>query len=134
MMGAQQSGFSTATRIAGRHQLTLAAVRAGTRFPDAGARRAWPIELHDRPESYVWEPFPDDHVHYIPFGSLVPAEAANIVAVARAIDGVADTPSRLLPTWAIFGGDLGFTRDRWPRPGMRTHMIRIVETLFWLLR
>jgi flavin-dependent dehydrogenase len=73
--------------IAGRQQLTLADVRAGTRFPDAVARTAWPIELHDRPEGYVWEPFPDEHVHYVPFGSLVPAEAANIVAVGRAIDG-----------------------------------------------
>jgi hypothetical protein len=73
--------------IAGRQQLTLADVRAGTGFPDAVARTAWPIELHDRPDSYVWEPFPDDHVHYVPFGSLVPAEAANIVAVGRCIDG-----------------------------------------------
>jgi hypothetical protein len=73
--------------IAGRQQLTLADVRAGTRFPDAIARTAWPIELHDRPEGYVWEPFPDDHVHYVPFGSLLPAEAANLVAAGRCIDG-----------------------------------------------
>ena len=52
-------------------------LRAGTRFADAVARTAWPIELHDRPEGYVWEPFPDDHLHYVPFGSLVPAEAED---------------------------------------------------------
>jgi len=62
-------------------------VRAGTRFPDAIARTAWPIELHDRPEGYVWEPFSNDHVHYVPFGSLLPAEAANLVAAGRCIDG-----------------------------------------------
>jgi flavin-dependent dehydrogenase len=73
--------------IAGRAQLTLDDVRAGTPFPDAIARTAWPIELHDRAEGYVWEPFPDDHVHYVPFGSLVPAEADNIVAAGRCIDG-----------------------------------------------
>src|SRR5262245_29210017 len=73
--------------IAGRAQLTLDDVRAGTRFADAIARTAWPIELHDRAEGYVWEPFSDDHVHYVPFGSLVPAEAANIVAAGRCIDG-----------------------------------------------
>jgi flavin-dependent dehydrogenase len=73
--------------IAGRQQLTVADVRAGTRFPDAIARTAWPIELHDRPEGYVWEPFQDDHVHYVPFGSLIPAEADNIVAAGRCIDG-----------------------------------------------
>jgi flavin-dependent dehydrogenase len=73
--------------IQGRTQLTVEDVRAGTTFPDAIARTAWPIELHDRPEGYVWEPFADDHVHYVPFGSLVPAEADNIVAVGRCIDG-----------------------------------------------
>jgi hypothetical protein len=34
--------------IKGRHQLTVDEVRAGTRFGDAVARTAWPIELHDR--------------------------------------------------------------------------------------
>jgi flavin-dependent dehydrogenase len=73
--------------IKGRTQLTVDDVRAGTKFPDAIARTAWPIELHDRPEGYVWEAFGDDHVHYVPFGSLVPAEAGNIVAIGRCIDG-----------------------------------------------
>ncbi len=73
--------------IYGRQQLTVEDVRAGTKFPDAIARTSWPIELHDRPEGYVWEPFADDHVHYVPFGSLVPAEADNIVAAGRCIDG-----------------------------------------------
>jgi flavin-dependent dehydrogenase len=73
--------------IVGRQQLTVDDVRSGTRFPDAIARTAWPIELHDRPTGYVWESFPDDHLHYVPFGSLVPAEADNIVAAGRCIDG-----------------------------------------------
>ena len=73
--------------IVGRQQLTVEDVRAGTKFSDAVARTAWPIELHDRPDSYIWEPFSDDHMHYVPFGSLVPAEADNIVAAGRCIDG-----------------------------------------------
>jgi len=73
--------------IAGRYQLTVEDVRSGAAFPDAVARTAWPIELHDRPEGYVWEPFADDHVHYVPLRSLVPAEADNIVAAGRCIDG-----------------------------------------------
>lgn len=73
--------------IFGQTQLTLDDVRAGTKFPDAVARTSWPIELHDRPQGYVWEPFADDHVHYVPFGSLLPAEADNIVAAGRCIDG-----------------------------------------------
>ncbi|MGE0653024.1 MAG: FAD-dependent oxidoreductase [Alphaproteobacteria bacterium] len=73
--------------IKGRQQLTVEDVRAGTRFPDAIARTGWPIELHDRPDGTVWEPFDDDHLHYVPFGSLVPDEADNVIAVGRCIDG-----------------------------------------------
>jgi 2-polyprenyl-6-methoxyphenol hydroxylase-like FAD-dependent oxidoreductase len=73
--------------IVGRQQLSVDDVRAGTRFPDAVARTGWPIELHDRPDGYVWEPFGEDHLHYVPFGSLVSPDADNLVAAGRCIDG-----------------------------------------------
>lgn len=73
--------------IAGRQQLTVEDVRAGRRFPDAVARTGWPIELHDTPQGHVWEPFGDDHMHYVPFGSLVSGECDNMVAAGRNIDG-----------------------------------------------
>jgi flavin-dependent dehydrogenase len=73
--------------IVGRRQLTADDVRAGTRFTDAVARTAWPIELHDRPEGYVWEAFDEDHMHYVPFASLTPPDADNLVAAGRCIDG-----------------------------------------------
>ena len=73
--------------IVGRQQLTVDDVRGGTKFPDAVARTGWPIELHDHADGYVWQTFGDDHVHYVPFGSLMPAEADNIVAAGRCIDG-----------------------------------------------
>ena len=73
--------------IAGRQQLTVDDVRAGRRFPDAVARTGWPIELHDSPQGHVWEPFGDEHLHYVPFGSLVSDECDNMVAAGRCIDG-----------------------------------------------
>lgn len=73
--------------IKGRQHLTVDDVRAGTRFHDAIGRTGWPIELHDRAEGTVWEPFGDDHLHYVPFGSLVPEHADNVIAVGRCIDG-----------------------------------------------
>jgi hypothetical protein len=73
--------------IVGRQQLTLADVRAGTRFDDAIGRTAWPVELHDTGEAYVWQTFPEDHVHYIPLGALVPADGDNVVAAGRCADG-----------------------------------------------
>jgi flavin-dependent dehydrogenase len=73
--------------IKGRHQLTLDEVRAGTRFPDAVARTAWPIELHDRADGYVWETFEPDHVHYVPLRSMTPPGVHNVMAAGRCIDG-----------------------------------------------
>jgi hypothetical protein len=73
--------------IVGRQQLTVEDVRAGLNFPDAVARTGWPIELHDTPQGHVWEPFGDDHLHYVPMGSLVSPECDNLVAAGRNIDG-----------------------------------------------
>jgi hypothetical protein len=72
--------------IAGRHQLTIDEVRNGTRFEDSVGRTAWPVELHDSDKGYVWQTFPEDHVHYIPLGCMTPADADNIVAAGRCID------------------------------------------------
>jgi hypothetical protein len=73
--------------IVGRQQLTVDDVRAGRNFPDAVARTGWPIELHDTPQGHVWEPFGDDHLHYVSMGSLVSPECDNLVAAGRNIDG-----------------------------------------------
>jgi hypothetical protein len=73
--------------IKGRHQLTTEEVRAGTRPDDAVARTAWPIELHDRADGYVWEMFGPDHVHYVPLRAMTPPGAHNLVAAGRCVDG-----------------------------------------------
>jgi len=72
--------------IVGAHHLTVDEVRSGTRFPDAIARTAWPIELHEHIEGYIWESFDDEHVHYVPFRSLTPPDTDNLVVVGRCID------------------------------------------------
>jgi hypothetical protein len=73
--------------IVGRHHLTADEVRAGVKFEDSIARTAWPFEQHHHAEGYVWEPFAEDHVHYVPLGSLTPPGIANLVAAGRCIDG-----------------------------------------------
>jgi hypothetical protein len=79
--------------IAGCQQLTTADVFAGTRFADAIARTAWPIELHAKSEGYVWQPFQENHVHYIPLGALTPPDIDNVVAAGRCIDAEIDALS-----------------------------------------
>lgn len=73
--------------LAAVHQITLDEVRTGTEYDDAVGRTAWPVELHDRPEGYVWETFAPDHVHYVPLRSMLSPQARNLVAAGRCVDG-----------------------------------------------
>ncbi len=73
--------------IVGCHHLTVEEVRRGVKFEDSVARTAWPLEQHQHAEGYVWEPFAEDHVHYVPLGSLTPPGADNVLAAGRCIDG-----------------------------------------------
>ncbi|MFC7051005.1 FAD-dependent oxidoreductase [Emcibacter nanhaiensis] len=73
--------------IVGTHHLTVDEVRAATKFDDAIARCSWPLEQHHNREGYVWETFDENHIHTIPLGSLTVADADNLVAVGRCIDG-----------------------------------------------
>ncbi len=72
--------------IVGQHHLTVEEVREGRKFEDAIGRTAWPIELHDHDDGHHWIVFDEDHEHFIPLGSLIPAEAQNVVAAGRCID------------------------------------------------
>lgn len=80
-------GRRQARWISAEHQLTTQEVRDGHRFADSVARTAWPIELHDRIDGYVWETFGPDHVHYVPLRSMIPKGAENLLAVGRCVDG-----------------------------------------------
>ncbi len=73
--------------IKGKHQIVLDEVIGQMKYDDAIARTAWPIELHNAPEGFVWETFDEDHVHYVPFSAMVSPEADNLVAVGRCVDG-----------------------------------------------
>jgi hypothetical protein len=107
--------------IRGVHQLTVDEVRSGAPFEDAVARTAWPVELHDRSDGYVWEMFPADHVHYVPLRSMVPAEAHNLVAAGRCVDGDAAALSsvRVMGPCSAMGAAAAHALDlaRLPGPG-----------------
>jgi hypothetical protein len=99
--------------IRGRHQLTVDEVRKGTRFDDAVARTAWPIELHDRAEGYVWEMFDSGHAHYVPLRSMTPPNAHNLVAAGRCVDGDAAALSsvRVMGPCAAMGAGAAHALD-----------------------
>jgi hypothetical protein len=73
--------------ITGDRQLTVEDIRSGRRPPDAVARCAWWVELHNAKDLVHWEGFPPDHVYYIPLAAMLPRGADNIVAAGRCIDG-----------------------------------------------
>lgn len=99
--------------IRGCHQLTVSEVRGGERFDDAVARTAWPIELHDRSDGYVWEMFPAQHVHYVPLRAMTPPGADNLVAAGRCIDGDAAALSsvRVMGPCAAMGAGAAHALD-----------------------
>jgi hypothetical protein len=99
--------------LAAVHQLTLDEVRTGYRFEDSVARTAWPIELHDRPEGYVWELFEPDHLHYVPLRSMLAPELHNLVAAGRCVDGDAAALSsiRVMGPCAAMGAGAAHALD-----------------------
>ena len=72
--------------IVGTRQLTLDEIRSGARPPDAAARCAWWVELHNAKDLVHWERFEPDHVYYIPLSCMIPRDADNIVAAGRCVD------------------------------------------------
>jgi hypothetical protein len=80
-------GFRQTRWIQSARQLTLEDIRSGKRPPDAAARCAWWVELHNKEELVHWEQFKDGHLYYIPLSCMVPKEADNIVAAGRCVDG-----------------------------------------------
>jgi hypothetical protein len=73
--------------IVGKSQLTHADIHSARRHADAVARCAWWVELHNTAELVHWERMPDNHVYTIPLGCMTPADADNIVAAGRCVDG-----------------------------------------------
>jgi hypothetical protein len=72
--------------IVGQRQLTVEQMRSGKRPPDAAARCAWWVELHNASDLVHWERFEPDHVYYIPLSCMIPRDADNIVAAGRCVD------------------------------------------------
>ena len=80
------AGIRQTRTIVGRSHVAVEDVATGARPPDAVARTAWPIELHGDMSGAHWTIFDEDHVHYIPFGAMLPEGLHNVVVAGRCID------------------------------------------------
>ncbi len=80
------AGLRQTRTIVGRSHVTVEDVATGSRPPDAVARTTWPIELHGDMAGAHWTIFDEDHIHYIPFGAMLPKGLHNVVVAGRCID------------------------------------------------
>ncbi|MCY4395534.1 MAG: FAD-dependent oxidoreductase [Rhodospirillaceae bacterium] len=80
------AGLRQTRTIVGRSHVTVEDVATGARPPDAIARTTWPIEMHGDMAGADWTVFDEDHIHYIPFGAMVPEGLHNVVVAGRCID------------------------------------------------
>lgn len=80
------AGIRQTRTIVGRSHVTVEDVATGTRPPDAIARTTWPIELHGDMAGAHWTLFDENHIHYIPFGAMLPEGLHNVAVAGRCID------------------------------------------------
>ncbi len=80
------AGIRQTRTVVGRSHVTVEDVATGARPPDAIARTTWPIELHGEMSGAHWTIFDEDHIHYIPFGAMLPEGLHNVVVAGRCID------------------------------------------------
>nr|WP_216665521.1 FAD-dependent oxidoreductase [Pseudoruegeria sp. HB172150] len=73
--------------IKAKHHITTDEVIDQVKYADAIGRTAWPVELHNALEGFVWETFDGEHTHYIPSAEMTSPDADNLAAVDRCIDG-----------------------------------------------
>lgn len=112
-------GIRQTRTIVGKYSLTAEDVQNGTIFPDAVARVAWPVELHNTAATYRWEPLPDGHFYTIPYRALLPVELANVLTIGRCIDAdpIALSSARVMGPCMAMGvaaahaADIALARD-----------------------
>ena len=80
------AGIRQTRTIIGLRHVTVEEVATGARPPGAIARTTWGVELHGDMSGAHWTIFDEDHIHYIPFGAMLPQGLHNVVVAGRCID------------------------------------------------
>ncbi|MHB8342386.1 MAG: FAD-dependent oxidoreductase, partial [Mycobacteriales bacterium] len=85
---ARRAGVREARRVRGRYWLSREDVRGGTRFPDAIAQGAAPIEEHDAGRDTRWEFL--EAGYDIPYRCLLPVEVDGMLVAGRCLSASHD--------------------------------------------
>ncbi len=122
-------GIRESRRVEGRYVLTGADVRRGARFPDAVAAGAWPLEYHVRGRSTEYR-FLAPGVHYeVPYRSLQPQGAANLLVAGRCVSADHDALASLRvmgPSFSV-GEAAGLAASQAARAGAPVAEIDVEE-------
>jgi hypothetical protein len=83
-------GVRETRRVFGQYRLTSQDVLAARQFPDQIALCGAPIEDHHSGEGTRWQYLPEGTAVGIPFRSLVPIDAQNVVVAGRCFSATHD--------------------------------------------
>ena len=121
---AARIGIREGRRIVGEHVLTVDELRAAATFDDAVAKAVFYLDGHrpdDDQRTYLLPPEQRRVPPYqIPFGSLVPRDAKNLLAAGRCLsaDQLALSSARVMTTCAMMGQAAGIAAAEAARHGI----------------
>ena len=107
---ATQIGIRESRRIVGEYTLTADDVLKARQFPDAVARSAYPIDIHNpKGEGTTTFRLPRGSAYEIPYRCLVPLDVDDVVVAGRCISTTheAHATTRLTPTVMTLGQAAG---------------------------
>jgi len=130
MMTAAEIGVRESRMIVGDHVLTEQDCVSLTKFEDAIAACKYDIDIHN-PEgtgTYIYK-FPKGEYYTIPYRSLIPKDADNLLVAGRCIstDHVAQSSYRIMPTVCCLGEAAGVAAALAKRDGVGVREINVTE-------
>ena len=121
LMSAAQIGVRESRMIDGRYVLTADDLKACARFPDAIAAGNYDIDIHNPSGAgtshYL---FPDGQYYTIPYRSLLPLRADNLLVAGRCISATheAQASIRIMPIVTCLGEAAGVAAAAAHRAGV----------------
>ena len=130
MMTAAEIGVRESRMIVGDHVLTEQDCVNLTKFEDSIAACKYSIDIHN-PEgtgTYIFK-FPQGEYYTIPYRSLIPKDADNLLVAGRCIstDHVAQSSYRIMPTVCCLGEAAGVAAALAKRDGVGVREINVTE-------
>jgi hypothetical protein len=130
-------GVRETRRIVGDYQLNAADILDARKFPDAIARGAYPIDIHNPAGTgTVLKRLPPGEAYDIPLRSLLPQKVENVLVAGRCISGTHEAHSsyRVMPIVMATGHAAGVCAALAVQGGVRPREVPAQQVQHELLR